>query len=63
MSGNDYVKFMTQEIVKYMDMPQEERKKRKQNRTEQEYHLSNKWFGILPFAFKLLVKKKSSSSS
>ncbi|MCT2537544.1 YqzE family protein [Aquibacillus koreensis] len=60
MSGNDYMKFMTQEIVKYMDMPQEERKKRRQENKSQRKQdtLSNRWFGLLPFAFKLLVKKK-----
>lgn len=59
MSGNDYVKFMTQEIVKYMDTPQAERKKmRQEQRSNKEVSVSNHWFGILPFAFKLLIKKK-----
>ncbi|WP_226035035.1 YqzE family protein [Aquibacillus saliphilus] len=59
MSGNDYVKFMTQEIVKYMDTPQDERKKRKnKQRMSKENNISGRWFGLLPFAFKLLVKKK-----
>ncbi|MDL4841562.1 YqzE family protein [Aquibacillus rhizosphaerae] len=60
MSGNDYMKFMTQEIVKYMDMPQEEKKKRKQEKhfRKKQESMSSRWFGLLPFAFKLLVKKK-----
>ncbi|MDC3413407.1 YqzE family protein [Aquibacillus sp. 3ASR75-11] len=57
MSGNDYVKFMTQEIVKYMELPQDERRKRKKSKKKQS-SFSSKWFGLLPFAFKLLVKKK-----
>lgn len=57
MSGNDYVKFMTQEIVKYMDLPEEEKKNRRQKRDKGD-HISNRWFGLLPFAFKMLVKKK-----
>ncbi|WP_186575802.1 YqzE family protein [Aquibacillus kalidii] len=58
MSGNDYVKFMTQEIVKYMDMKPEERKKRKQEKSQKDFSVSNRWFGIIPFAFRLLVKKR-----
>ncbi|MRH43142.1 YqzE family protein [Aquibacillus halophilus] len=58
MSGNDYVKFMTQEIVKYMDTPHEERKKKKNQRSNNKNTFSGRWFGLLPFAFKLLVKKK-----
>jgi hypothetical protein len=57
MSGNDYVKFMTQEIVKYMELPHEERRKRKKGRKKEQW-ISGRWFGLLPFAFKLLVKKK-----
>ncbi|WP_342774158.1 YqzE family protein [Aquibacillus sediminis] len=57
LSGNDYVKFMTQEIVRYMDTPQEERKKKKQEKQMEQHQLTSRWFGILPFAFKLLVKK------
>ncbi|WP_407268371.1 YqzE family protein [Radiobacillus sp. PE A8.2] len=61
MSGNDYVKYMTQEVVKYMDTPQEERKKKRRERKQErraDTPLSNRWFGLLPFAFKLLIKKK-----
>ncbi|KGP91944.1 hypothetical protein N780_16495 [Pontibacillus chungwhensis BH030062] len=56
MSGNDYVKFMTQEIVKYMDLPEDERKKRKEQKKQQEA-ISSRWFGMLPFALKFMFKK------
>lgn len=59
MSGNDYVKFMTQEIVKYMDLPLEERKKRKEERRREKTPVANRWFGVLPFAIKLLFKKSN----
>ncbi|SDK55261.1 YqzE family protein [Sediminibacillus albus] len=58
MSGNDYVKFMTQEIVKYMDTPQEERKKRKSGRKHEPDDVSDQWLGLIPFAFRLLIKRK-----
>ncbi|WP_110943481.1 YqzE family protein [Virgibacillus senegalensis] len=57
MSGNDYVKFMTQEIVKYMDTPHADRKKQKHRKREQN-EVSDHWLGLLPFAFRLLMKKK-----
>ncbi|MBM7569682.1 hypothetical protein JOC48_000151 [Aquibacillus albus] len=50
---------MTQEIVKYMNMPQEEKKKRKENRSNNKTdNISGRWFGLLPFALKLLIQKK-----
>ncbi|WP_163581100.1 YqzE family protein [Gracilibacillus saliphilus] len=58
MSNNDYVKYMTQRIVKYMDTPKDERKKLKEARKQQEIAYSNKWFGVLPFAFRLLIQKR-----
>ncbi|WP_208588398.1 YqzE family protein [Gracilibacillus suaedae] len=58
MSNNDYVKYMTQRIVKYMDTPKDERKKLKEERKQQEVVYSNKWFGVLPFAFRLLIQKR-----
>ncbi|SHN12139.1 YqzE family protein [Gracilibacillus kekensis] len=58
MSNNDYVKYMTQRIVKYMDTPKDERKKSKVERGHEEVTVSNKWFGVLPFAFRLLIQKR-----
>ncbi|ENH97454.1 hypothetical protein J416_05568 [Gracilibacillus halophilus YIM-C55.5] len=58
MSGNDYVKYMTQQIVRYMDTPKPERKKIKQEKKEEPIIYSSKWFGVLPFAFRLLLKKR-----
>ncbi|WP_058307465.1 YqzE family protein [Gracilibacillus massiliensis] len=58
MANNDYVKYMTQRIVKYMDTPKDERKKSKAERQQEEIVVSNKWFGVLPFAFRLLIQKR-----
>ncbi|MGN8645462.1 YqzE family protein [Gracilibacillus sp. HCP3S3_G5_1] len=58
MSNNDYVKYMTQRIVKYMDTPKDQRKKQKEERKQQDIAYSNKWFGVLPFAFRLLIQKR-----
>lgn len=58
MSGNDYVKFMTEEIVRYMNLPQEEKKKRKEEKKQSKESRSNHWFGVIPFAVKLLIKQR-----
>ncbi len=55
MSHNDYVKFITEQIVSHMNKTKIERKAHKQAKSPTS--LSNKWFGIFPFTFKLLLKK------
>ncbi|PLR68111.1 MULTISPECIES: YqzE family protein [Bacillaceae] len=58
MSTNDYVKYMTQQLVRYMDTPKEERKVKKTNRKKERQPLFSRWFGVLPFAVMLLMKKR-----
>ncbi|QGQ47239.1 YqzE family protein [Metabacillus sediminilitoris] len=61
MSTNDYVKYVTQQIVKYMDTPKETRKQQREERKQIETSstvVSNRWLGILPFAIKLIMNKK-----
>lgn len=58
MADQDYVKYMTQRIVKYMDTPKEERKQQRRKKKEQNVNYSNKWFGVLPFAFRLFFQRK-----
>ncbi|MEI3606813.1 YqzE family protein [Pseudogracilibacillus sp. SE30717A] len=55
MSHNDYVKFITEQIVSHMNKTKQERKVQKQNNST--LSVSNKWFGIFPFTLKLLLKK------
>lgn len=61
MSGNDLVKYMTEEFMKYIDMPKKEREKLKQQRKEikqaNQPQISNKWFGLLPVSIKLWRNK------
>jgi hypothetical protein len=48
---------MTEQVVSYIDLPSNERKRRK---TEQKYsHQSytNRWLGILPFAFRMMIRR------
>ncbi|MDX8359616.1 MULTISPECIES: YqzE family protein [Bacillaceae] len=58
MSTNDYVKYVTQQIVSYIDQPKEERKKYRQKRKNERTSFGNRWFGVLPFAFSMFVHRK-----
>jgi hypothetical protein len=57
ISGNDYLKFMTEQVVSYIDLPAEERKKRKNEQKNSHQSYTNRWLGILPFAFRILIKR------
>lgn len=57
MKTNDYVKYMTQEIIKYMNTPRDERKEHKQEKMEAKQPFSQRLFGILPFGFSMMLKK------
>lgn len=58
MKTNDYVKYVTQQLVTYMDQPKEvkkaQRKQRKLERSPVVYQL----FGVIPFAIMMFFKKK-----
>lgn len=56
MNQNDYVKFLTEEMVKYMHMSKEEKQKRKEAKPSKKS--SFYWFGILPFALKMFKRKR-----
>lgn len=49
MKTNDYVKYMTQTIVKYADQPRDERKRLRKERKEAKASFWYRWFGILPY--------------
>jgi hypothetical protein len=58
MSANDYVKFVTQQIVSYIDQPREKRKEERVAKKEYKEPLSNRWFGVIPLAISMLLNKK-----
>lgn len=57
MKTNDYVKYMTQQFVQYMDQPKEERKTKKFKK-EERAPFANRWFGMIPLSFMLWYRKK-----
>ncbi len=50
---------MTEQVVKYMDTPKAERKQMKKKKKTEKSPLLFRWFGILPYAIGMSVKKKN----
>lgn len=49
MNSNDYVKFITQTFVQYMEQPKSERKKQRIERKQEKAPVLFRWFGIVPY--------------
>lgn len=58
MKTNDYVKYMTQTIVKYVDQPKDERKRLRDERKQAKASFWYRWFGILPYVVYTEVKHR-----
>ncbi|MFC4617977.1 YqzE family protein [Camelliibacillus cellulosilyticus] len=50
MKSDDYVKFLTEQFVKYMNQPRNERKQRRASRKQHRGPMLNEWFGLIPAA-------------
>ncbi|WP_085523380.1 YqzE family protein [Tuberibacillus sp. Marseille-P3662] len=63
MKSNDYVKYLTEQFVQYVEQPKEQRKssrrERKQNNTPM---IGNRWFGMLPVAFNHYIRHAKQKS-
>ncbi len=60
MSTNDYVRFVTQQFVSYMDAPKEDRKQKKEQRRAEKEPFMNKvvWCYAAKRCFVLSKRKK-----
>ncbi|MGO4887133.1 YqzE family protein [Anaerobacillus sp. MEB173] len=58
MSTNDYVKYVTQQIVSYVDKPKEERRAIKAEKKSVRLPFIYRWFGMVPLAFSITMKKR-----
>jgi hypothetical protein len=58
MSTNDYVKFVTQQFVRYIDKPKEERKQQRRQRKQERDSFVQRWFGVIPFGVMMWYRKK-----
>jgi hypothetical protein len=52
MSSQEYVRYLTQRFVKYMETPKEQRVKK----TKEVW--AYRWFGMLPLAIGMLFRRK-----
>lgn len=57
MSFQDLVKFLTQQLVHYMNTPKEARQERKGQKKKQQGHWKQHWFGMIPEALSMFFKK------
>nr|WP_295974276.1 YqzE family protein [uncultured Bacillus sp.] len=58
MKTNDYVKYITQTFVQYIDQPRDERKKLRQEKKEHRADFIYRWFGIVPYVFMLQLRER-----
>lgn len=64
MKSNDYVKYLTETVVKYIDQPKEERRRYHEEKKEMREPFLLKWFGIFPYVFyEWVIKNKSRKKS
>jgi len=61
MSGNEYIKFLTKEIVLYLNTTSEEKKKRKSDKRKKPTSSVQYWFGMVPISVKILFQHKRNS--
>lgn len=55
MSHQDYVRFLTEQLVTKMNETKIEKRQRKKERHHDIF--SHRWFGLFPFTWKILTKK------
>jgi hypothetical protein len=53
--GDELVKFITQQVVTYIDTPKEVRKQAKESSKEQRENWQTRWFGMLPMSIRMLI--------
>lgn len=58
MKTNDYVKYITQTVVKYMDQPKDERKKTRLEKKEARPAFLFRWFGVVPYVIMGKLKRR-----
>ncbi len=63
MSSNDLVKYMTQQVVSYIDQPKEERQQQRAVKKAKKQPFLFRWFGIIPMSVTMFMKKKKRESS
>ncbi|WP_051263210.1 YqzE family protein [Tuberibacillus calidus] len=57
MKSDDYVRWLTEQFVLYMNQPKAVRKDRRQMRKSQRYPIKNEMFGLIPNALSFYTQK------
>ena len=60
MKTNDYVKYVTEQLVNYMDKPKEVRKELKTQKKLERDPVVTQLFGVIPLSIMLFVKNRKS---
>lgn len=58
LSSSDYVKFVTEQFVKFVDTSKEERIDKKRKKKSEQDPVLTRMFGVLPLALMLIVNNK-----
>lgn len=53
--SDDLVKYITQQVVTYIDTPRDVRQQAKAMHKEQREHWQTRWFGMMPLATRMLI--------
>ena len=57
LKTNDYVKYMTEQFMNYIDQPKEVREQHKHEKEESKEYLPSRMFGLLPLSLALYKRK------
>lgn len=60
MSSQDYIKYLVQQAVQYMDTPKDQRRERRRERRDNRLSWSQQWFGMVPFGIKMFAMDQRS---
>ncbi|MEW9700346.1 YqzE family protein [Paenibacillus sp. SI8] len=55
--SDDLVKYITQQVVTYMETPKDVRKSAKASHKEQRENWQTRWFGMLPLATRMVIEQ------
>ncbi|MCP3030296.1 YqzE family protein [Halobacillus sp. A1] len=56
MKKSEYAQYLTEEMMKHMHMTKEEKLEKKHSKPSKKS--SSYWFGVIPFALRMLRKKR-----
>ncbi|NEW08635.1 YqzE family protein [Paenibacillus sp. SYP-B3998] len=55
--SDELVKYITQQVVTYIETPKDIRKQTKANSKEQRENWQTRWFGMLPLAARMIIER------